>query len=285
MSAWRYLHQQLDNKQTATIPICKLDQTISVTSSQEQIPTFYIHGFRGGNYTTEKMVGSAQKVTGSPVFLRATVDWHSKINYSGYWSTARYPIVQLIFQDRWIPSALMERWFNQILNDLSQRYHFQNYNAIAHSLGAVAVISQLIHTYNQPLPQINRLALIAGPFDGLVAFGDLPNINPLDASGKPAFMTPKYLWMYLNRHKIPANALVLNIYGNINDHSNTDKYVSVSSARSIKYILQDQVREFQEYNALGNSGEHSKMHDDKHVLHKINTFIYPEFTVSRSDYA
>lgn len=269
--------------QTATIPICKLDERVSVDSSTEQIPTFYLHGFRGGNYTTEKMVGSAQKMTGSPVFLRATVDWQSKIHYSGYWSTAKYPIIQLIFKDRWIPSSTMERWFNQILSDLYQRYHFQQYNAIGHSLGSVALVSYLINTYNRPLPNINRLALIAGPFDGLVAFGDLPNINPLAVSGKPAFMTPKYLWMYLNRFKFPKTARVLNIYGNINDASNTDKYVSVSSARSIKYLLQNHVQEFQEYSALGVSGEHSQMHDDEDVLNKINNFIYPEFATTKED--
>ena len=259
---------------SAYIPTCQLPKNLSVSSSQEQIPTFYVHGFRGGDYTTQQMVSSAQEFTQVPVFLRATVDWSSKIHYSGYWSTARFPIVQLVFKDRWIPSMIIERWFNQILNDLYQRYHFKYYNAIGHSLGAVALVSFLINTYNKPLPQIRRLALIAGPFDGVVAFGDLPNINPLSPQGRPAFMTPKYLWTYLNRIKFPKNAQILNVFGNINDSSNTDKYVSVSSARSIKYILKPQVQQFLEYNAVGTSGEHSQMHDDKNVLQVINNFIY-----------
>ncbi|MBA1434095.1 alpha/beta hydrolase [Lactobacillus bombi] len=259
---------------SAYIPTSKLPAAVSVKSSKEQIPTFYVHGFRGGDYTTQKMVASAQNFTQSPAFLRATVDWSSKIHYSGYWTTSKFPIVQLVFKDRWIPSGTIERWFNQILSDLYQRYHFQTYNAVGHSLGAVALVSFLINTYNKPLPKVNRLALVAGPFDGIVAFGDLPNINPLSPEGKPAFMTPKYLWTYINRIKFPHQAKVLNIYGNINDSSNTDKYVSVSSARSIKYILKPQVQEFIEYNALGTSGEHSQLHDDKHVLQTINQFVY-----------
>ncbi|UQS84161.1 alpha/beta hydrolase [Bombilactobacillus thymidiniphilus] len=274
MSFWH--HSGTDQQHTATIPICQLADEISVLDSTEQIPTFYVHGFRGGDHTTEKMVGSAQQFTDSPVFLRATVDWHGKIHYSGYWSTALHPIIQLVFKDRWIASNTIERWFNQILNDLNQRYHFQSYNAVGHSLGSVALISFLIHSYNRPLPQINRLALIAGPFNGVVFFGDLPNINPLSPKGRPAFMTPKYLWTYLNRFKFPKQAHVLNIFGNIEDSSNTDQYVSVSSARSIKYILQNQVQDFQEYNAIGFSGEHSQMHDDANVLRKLNNFIYAE---------
>lgn len=272
MGMWN--QRKFRQQHSAYIPTCKLPTEISVNSSEDQIPTFYVHGFRGGDYTTHEMVTSAQKFTQSPVFLRATVDWSSKIHYSGYWSTSKFPIIQLVFKDRWIPSGTIERWFNQILNDLYQRYHFKTYNAVGHSLGAVALVSFLINTYNKPLPKINHLALVAGPFDGVVAFGDLPNINPLSPEGKPAFMTPKYFWTYINRIKFPANAEVLNIYGNVNDSSNTDKYVSVSSARSIKYILKPQVQRFVEYNAVGTSGEHSQLHDDKSVLQVINKFIY-----------
>ncbi|NVY96465.1 alpha/beta hydrolase [Lactobacillus sp. DCY120] len=261
-------------QEQAQLPICQLDPALSVTNSSEQVPTFYVHGFRGGNYTTQKMVSSAQEMTQTPVFLRATVDWRSKIHYSGYWSTAKNPIIQLVFKDRWIPSSTIERWFNQILTDLNQRYHFQSYNAVGHSLGAKALVNFLIHNPGHTLPPINRLVLVAGPFDGLVFLGDLPNINPLAADGRPAFMTPNYMWTYLNRSRFPAHTKVLNIYGNVEDSSNTDKYVSVSSARSIKYILQAQVQEFREYNARGQSGEHSQLHDDVSILKMINQFIY-----------
>lgn len=278
MGFWQSIAHHIN--QSAQIPICKVETIDSATSSTDQIPTFFVHGFRGGNYTTQEMVKSAQIVTHSPVFLRATVDWNSKIHYSGYWSTAKYPLVQLVFKDRWIPTNTIERWVNQIINDLSQRYHFQTYNAVGHSLGAVALVNFLINSCKRPLPPINRLVLIAGPFDGVVALGDLPNINPLAANGKPAFMTPRYLWTYLNRSKFPATAHVLNVYGNINDSSNTDKYVSVSSARSIKYILQTQVQEFSEYRATGSSGEHSKMHDDSQVLKQMNQFLFPQLAAS-----
>lgn len=269
-------------KHKAKIPIYKMPDELSVDSSKEQIPTFYVHGFRGGAHTTKDMVASAQKATQSPVFLRATVDWASKIHYSGYWSTAKSPIIQIVLKDRWIPTGQIETWFNLILTDLHQRYEFKSYNAVGHSLGSVAMVSYLIKNFNKPYqPDINHLSLVAGPFDGVVALGDMPNVNPLTPEGRPAFMTPKYIWMYLNRYKFPKNAQVLNVFGNIGDYSNTDQYVSVSSARSIKFILKPIVKVFMEYNAKGANGEHSMMHDNKKVLHIIDEFNYFNKTVKQ----
>ena len=53
-----------------------------------QWPILYIHGFRGGDYTTQKMIESALKCNGkkSDQFLKAIINWRGKVTYEGTWT-------------------------------------------------------------------------------------------------------------------------------------------------------------------------------------------------------
>lgn len=66
----------------------------------EQIPIFYVHGFRGGDYTTNKMVEAACKAKNTDKFLKATIDPFGNFILEGTWTADKQPIVQLIFKDR-----------------------------------------------------------------------------------------------------------------------------------------------------------------------------------------
>jgi len=123
-------------------------------------------------------------------------------------------------------------------------------------------------------PRLKKLVLIAGPFNGVLGLGDLPNINRITPNGRPAFMSPTYFRIFVNRNNISDDLRVLNIYGNVVDHSNSDKYISVTSAKSISYILKPRVKEYTEYLIKGSNAEHSMLHDDSEILDMVNGFIY-----------
>lgn len=115
---------------------------------------------------------------------------------------------------------------------------------------------------------------MAGPFDGVMFLGDIPNVNYLNRRGRPLLMNLSYLSMLLNRRKFPENISVLNVYGNVEDETNTDKFISVVSAKSIRYILAPIVRRFSEVEVRGAAAEHSEMHDNQLVIGIVNSFIY-----------
>lgn len=241
----------------------------------QQIPTVYVHGFRGGDYTTNKMVLSAQKAIKTRTYLKVLVDWRGELTFEGCWSNDPNPLVQLVFKDKWMPTRQIVNWLDIVLPKLKEKYHFNEYNAVGHSLGATALVRVEMRNYhNANFPKLNKLVLVAGPFDGVVAFGDWPNVNRLLPSGRPVLMNPHYLQLLLNRDHFPSNVSILNIYGNIDDNSNTDKYISVISAKSIRYILAPIVKTFHEVEVHGQDAEHSKMHDDDNVLSIINRFLF-----------
>ncbi|MFC6314608.1 alpha/beta hydrolase [Lapidilactobacillus achengensis] len=241
----------------------------------DQVPTIYVHGFRGGDYTTNKMVLSAQNATDADTYLKVIVDWRGDLTYEGHWSTDPYPLIQIVFKDKWMPVLQIVNWLNLVLPKLKAQFGFSEYNAVGHSIGATALVRVEMRNYdNAAFPKLNKLVLVAGVFDGVVALGDWPNVNRLNHEGRPVIMNPHYLQLLLGRHRFPANVSVLNIYGNIGDTSNTDKYISVISAKSIRYILAPIAKTFKEVEVFGKDAEHSKLHDDERVLAVINRFLF-----------
>jgi len=242
-----------------------------------QWPILYIHGFRGGDYTTQKMIESALQSSGKQQdeFLKANIDWKGKVTYEGAWTADEHPIVQVVFKNKWVGSNQMAYWLAKLLFDLRLQHEFTTYDAIGHSLGAVALVLVNLKEKMRPyMPRLKKLVLIAGPFNGIIGLGDLPNINRLKANGRPAFMSPTYFRIFMNENSISDDLRVLNIYGNVDDHSNSDKYISVTSAKSISYILKPRVKEYTEYLIKGSNAEHSMLHDESEILSVVNGFIY-----------
>ncbi len=245
------------------------------TPATKQVPTIYVHGFRGGDYTTNKMVLSAQEATNADTYLKVIVDWKGRLSFEGTWSSGPNPLIQLVFSDKWMPTAQIVNWLDIALPKLKALFGFTEYNAVGHSLGATAWVMAEMRNYGiSDFPKLNKLVLVAGPFDGVVAFGDWPNVNRFNRRGRPIIMNPRYLQMLLKRKKFPSNVSVLNIYGNVGDASNTDKYISVISAKSVRYLLEPIVKTFKEVEIWGQNAEHSKMHDNDNVLAMINHFLF-----------
>ena len=65
-----------------------------------QTPVIYIHGFRGGDYTTNVMVNEALKQKKMDKFLRVTVDLFKNVTLEGTWTDDENPIIQLIFKQK-----------------------------------------------------------------------------------------------------------------------------------------------------------------------------------------
>ncbi|AKP68010.1 alpha/beta hydrolase [Companilactobacillus ginsenosidimutans] len=240
-----------------------------------QRPVLYVHGFRGGDYTTKKMVESGLKYTGKKDFLKALIDWRGRISYEGTWTDDEQPIIQVVFKNKIISENQIAYRLTRLLFDLRKKYKFNRYDAVGHSLASVSlVLANLYEKRHQYIPKLDHLVTIAAPFNGVLGLSDLPNINRINKTGRPAFMSPTYFRIYLNRNNISTNLKVLNIYGNVEDYSNSDKYISVTSAKSIEYILKPRVKEYIDCPVTGSKAEHSLMHDDSDILQKINLFIY-----------
>lgn len=241
----------------------------------KQIPIIYIHGFRGGDYTTNVMVHETCKLKRNDKYLKVTVNAFGNVKLEGTWTNDQKPLVQLILEPKILGIPGISYLLRVALKFLKKRYGFTQYDAVSHSLGAPCVVKTEMKTSsNKNYPRLHKCALIAGPFDGVMYLGDIPNVNRLNERGRPQLMNPSYIGMLLRRRKFNPNISVLNIYGNTLDETNTDRFVSVVSAKSIRYILAPVVTFFREVEIRGSEmAEHSMLHDNKMVISIINKFL------------
>lgn len=247
----------------------------NVPDDLEQVPLIYFHGFRGGAYTTRKMVRQALKDKKNDSFLQVTVDLRGNFKLRGTWTGDRHPVVQVVFRERFVGIYAIDYYLSFLLPFLAKRYHFKTYTAISHSLTCPCIIrTELKYARDKKFPHLDKCAFIAGPFDGVTYLGDIPNVNVLNEKGRPSMMNPHYLYLLMRKNRVNPNLSVLNIFGNVLDDTNTDKYISVVSARSIRYILAPKTHLYREIEIRGKeAAEHSNMHDDPFVINIINRFI------------
>lgn len=241
----------------------------------EQIPVIYLHGFRGGDYTTAVMVKQACKDKGNDKYLKVTADLLGNFKLEGTWTGDKNPIVQVVFRQRIIGIYGIDYYLSFVLPFLAKRYHFTRYNAVAHSLACPCVVRTEMKNYrNKNFPHLKTCSFIAGPFDGVTYLGDIPNVNILTKKGRPSVINPHYFYFLFRRKRFNPNISVLNIYGNILDNTNTDKFISVISAKSIRYILAPNAHSYHEVEVRGKKyAEHSWMHDNPFVINIVDKFI------------
>ena len=161
-----------------------------------------------------------------------------------------------------------------LLPFLAKRYKFSTYTAVAHSLASPCIVrTEIKYAKKKKFPHLNKCVCIAGPFNGVTYLGDIPNVNILNEKGRPNLMNPHYLYLLFRKRRFNPNIAFLNIYGNVLDNTNTDKFISVTSAKSIRYILAPNAHLYQEVEIRGKDAEHSWMHDNPFVIDIVNKFI------------
>ncbi|MBA1392433.1 alpha/beta hydrolase [Lactobacillus sp. XV13L] len=256
----------------------QIEDTAAVENKKgdfEQVPIIYFHGFRGGDYTTNAMIRKALKDKGETRYLKVTADLLGNFKLEGTWTGDASPIVQVVFRQRLVGVYAIDYYLRFILPFLAQRYHFKRYAAVAHSLACPCVVRTEMRTaHKKNFPRLTRCAFIAGPFDGVTYMGDIPNVNGFNHKGRPNVIDLHYLYLLLHRKRFNPHIAVLNIYGNVLDNTNSDKFISVISAKSIRYILAPLATSYHEVEVRGKKyAEHSWMHDNPFVIDIINKFI------------
>ena len=240
----------------------------------EQTPIIYFHGFRGGDYTTKVMIEQACKDKGNDKFLKVTVDLLGNFKLEGTWTGDKQPIVQVAFRQRIVGIYGIDYYMSFLLPFLAKRYKFSTYTAVAHSLASPCIVrTEIKYAKKKKFPHLNKCVCIAGPFNRVTYLGDIPNVNILNEKGRPNLMNPHYLYLLFRKRRFNPNIAFLNIYGNVLDNTNTDKFISVTSAKSIRYILAPNAHLYQEVEIRGKDAEHSWMHDNPFVIDIVNKFI------------
>lgn len=263
-------------------------QTIKNDYSFSSTPTIFVHGWTGTGKSEEPLFASAQNLKIAKRHMIIYVRSNGKLRIKGHLNNKmKNPIVQVIFKNNRAGEVKDAHWLMKIMRVLKTTYHVKRYNAVGHSMGSYAwVYYNMLVGNNAKYPRLARAVLIGGPYDGIInnhklnqpqnpplskLWDDRPNENHLLKNGRPKIIHPEYQKLLDIRSRFPKQARVLNIYGDLLDGSNSDGVITIPSARSLAYLIKNEVTSYHELRVTGANAQHSKLHEYNLTVNKALT--------------
>lgn len=255
-------------------------QTKELNSSdyiQSRTPTLFFHGYGSSANAEKHMVEAARQAGVTQTIITATVDSHAKVTLKGdIPKNAVNPIVMVEFKDNRNANYAQDgEYAAAVVRELQARYGFKKMNFVAHSMGNMSILFYLLeHAQNEELPQLQKQVNIANHVNGLEGM-DLPaNLTILDNhTGQPSAMSVSYQKLLGLREIYPQDQVgVLNIYGDFKNES--DGSVLNVSSRSLKYLVIDNAKSYQEKRVSGPLAQHSQLHENPEVDRLLIDFLW-----------
>ena len=244
---------------------------------QSSIPTLFFHGYGSSANAEKHMAEAARKAGVTQTIITATVDSHAQVTLKGeITKDAINPIVMVEFKDNRNANYAQDgEYAAAVVRELQARYGFRKMNFVAHSMGNMSILFYLLeHARNEELPQLQKQVNIANHVNGLEGM-DLPaNLTILDNhTGQPSAMSDSYQKLLGLREIYPQDQVdVLNIYGDFKNES--DGSVLNVSSRSLKYLVIDNAKSYQEKRMTGSLAQHSQLHENPEVDRLLIDFLW-----------
>ncbi len=269
------------NNDVKTVP------QVKVISRTE--PTFFFHGWGSSYHAEEKMTGAIKNAGVTNTIVRVEVNKNGKARMFGKIAKkAKNPLVEVNFQDNKLTrfqhhgqyahayDTAGARYVKNAIAIVNKKYHYSKINIVAHSMGNLEVASYIkLNVKRRNFPKIDHLAVIAGHYDGIIGEDDRPNeVKINQKNGRPSIMRPEYRNLLPLRKVFPRSTRVLNIYGNLENGTNSDGDVSNASAQSLRYLLNGRAKSYHELMIRGANAQHSRLHDNRQVDQALINFIW-----------
>ena len=244
---------------------------------QSRTPTLFFHGYGSSANAEKHMVEAARQAGVTQSIIIATVDSHAQVTLKGdIPKDAINPIVMVEFKDNRNPNYAQDgEYAAAVVRELQAKYAFKKMNFVAHSMGNMSILFYLLeHAQNEELPQLQKQVNIANHVNGLEGM-DLPaNLTILDNhTGQPSAMSDSYQKLLGLREIYPQDQVdVLNIYGDFKNQS--DGSVLNVSSRSLKYLVIDNAKSYQEKRVTGPLAQHSQLHENPEVDRLLIDFLW-----------
>lgn len=237
------------------------------TGKTNQVPTLFVHGF-GGSYASEKgMIAGLSQYAGFQEVLYYLIKRDGRLAVKGKWRpNVKHSLIAVVFESGNPEDASA---LGKILKQLKARYGVRQFNAVGHSAGSLAWTYWATQANKTGMPKLKRFAAVGGPFNAIPGMGaNSGKTVTKNSKGQLQKMSKQYADFYHNRQFFPKTAKVLNLFGNLGDGS--DGRVPIGSAKSLRYLVADRVREYTEHE-IGYRAQHSQLHQRNKV---VNGHLY-----------
>ncbi len=248
----------------------------------DNTPTIFVHGMPSSYHSEVKMVHTLidAGITTPDNVVLAAVSPQGKFTFNHQLPAHPHnPIIEVNLEnsherDDHVSAA----WLKRVVVALQQQYHFKQFNFVGHSSGPLLILCYIMDNANNPhLPRVNRLVSLGGAFNGALGKRDQPNSIELSPDGLPVTRQVKEYRELLPLHdSFPHHIRVLNIFGDLQDGSNSDGRVENNSSRSMRYLVASRARSYQEVRIMGEHADHSGLHNNKKVDFYLIRFLYGE---------
>lgn len=251
---------------------------------QATTPTIFVHGWGSSSHAEEKMANAAKNAGVTKTIVRADVDRKGNVTFNKKIpANAVNPIVEVNLADNKL-SAYQNNYtkgyhhgggyVKNVVQALEKQHHYKQINLVGHSMGNLEIINYINdNVNNKKLPQVSHLVAIAGHYNGLMGQRKAETAT-LDQVGKPSWEDPSYKELLGLRKTFPTNTAVLNIYGDLDNGSHSDRDVPVNSAKSLKYLVAGRAKSYREVEIHGKNAQHSKLHNNSQVNRELINFLW-----------
>ncbi|MBC1457202.1 alpha/beta hydrolase [Listeria newyorkensis] len=246
---------------------------ISSSTSSDDEPIVFIHGFDGSNwtfFTTTVRYSATNFATRSLTLL---VRENGDIEASGVYDKGmKRPMIRVNFEN---PRSIIPNnatWFSKAMDTLKSDYGIEKVDIVAHSYGGLTFVN-FLQKYNyqsDSYPKVDKFTAIGTPFNGSSVSSDGETPYDLTATG-PKKESAYFQEMMKRKAKIPANLQVLNIVGDLDDGSRSDGPVAVDSAKSAAFLFSK--NDYREVLFTGRFAQHSWLHANIGVDREIKAFL------------
>lgn len=256
------------------------EKQLSSKKTAQPIPTIFVHGLMGSHKSTDKMITAMQNNGHAKKIMTINVQADGNLNITGkYDRQINKPVIQINFDNNQASIQTQTVWLTNVLHYLRTKQHVKRYNAVAHSAGNVTLVETEMRA-KKTIPRLNRLVIIAGPFNGVIGMNDAANANQLQKNGEPKVIYPANDWypsysqLLSWRHQFPTSVKILNIYGDLGDGTHSDGMVTEQSELSVNYLLRGLHDTIKNVKITGPNAAHSALHDNQTVNRQIIKFLW-----------
>ncbi|MBP1040171.1 alpha/beta fold hydrolase [Vagococcus sp. BWB3-3] len=247
---------------------------------EEAIPTVILHGVNGNKRTMQGMLQRMHKQNVAYKALEIEVAEDGEVFVNGTWGqTQGYlkPVIQVFFDNNDAPAELQAEWLKSVMVFLHDKLEVQKVNLIGHSMGGVTSLHYLtqIKTFQESVPRVSKLITLGSPFKGNVAHTIMSQVYKLEKSEEGIRnFDDNFTYFMVERNKLPEDLRVLNIYGDVENGTESDSIVKVESALALGEIVKDNVASYNEIKLTGIRSQHTLLHENPEADEAIIKFLW-----------
>ncbi|KRN28270.1 alpha/beta fold hydrolase [Liquorilactobacillus mali] len=235
-------------------------------------PLVFVHGYAGGFWSFFSMIHKLKKRRFISNRIIVTVSHRGIIRIHTKKITKNSGI-QIIFRNGKQSVEQQGVWLGEIFSKLRADYGIKRLDIIAHSMGAVSALYLLTNLKIENLPKIKKMVMLGAPFADVEPGADSAEVEDVQLSEKgiPLRQTTRYKLLKKGSKNLDDDIEVFNIIGN-NDSGFSDGKVSISSAKALRYLLQD-VGYYREKIVRNRKVNHRRLHEDNNIFKQIIDFL------------